>query len=91
MTETVPKILLPPGVKVIRSNRCELCKFSDSIPAPTDGSKPDPRLHCHRSPPNITAYIGPGPDMRPTIMTTTAFPLVNDTDWCSEWAQKLQS
>lgn len=74
-------LVLPPAPRVVRSERCENCKFATTSLGPNG-----PQLECRRFPPGI---VSPAPQM-----LTTVFPVIAPEAWCGEWrngALKLDS
>lgn len=80
---------LPPGLagpstdKLIRSDRCECCKFSERMPGT------DPRFECHRYPPHASSFLAPGASGGATIASNSAYPICFGTHWCGEWKPKV--
>lgn len=75
-----PKAVQPSTL--IRPDRCEMCKFASPL-------RNDERYECHRNPPAVTAFLGPGPDGGVQVLNSTAFPLVQPSQWCSEFKMKI--
>lgn len=86
-SSTTPKLILPEAKAVIRTSRCENCKFGVPTPDPQD-----PRLLCYRNPPHVNAFVGPDPtNGMMAIMNSTVRPLVKAEEWCGEHVPKLSS
>lgn len=69
---------LPQPMKLIRSHRCENCKWSERE-GPTSKN-----FMCHRNPPTVTILpTNQGP------MPVCSFAVVTPTQWCGEHQPKI--
>lgn len=83
----------PTGVKVVRSERCENCKFAERAGG---------GVECHYWPPaehrtmiyqngkdGVSPLMGPVQGMpgavEPMQKATTSFPRMNPETWCGQW------
>lgn len=74
------------------SDTCARCRFWDCI---TNIEQHTQITVCRVKGPTVYAFpsVAPGPDGQPAIQWAqcTVWPIVQATDWCGDFASKLQS
>ena len=100
MSETqgadAPSMPVPKVAGIIRSDRCEKCKYA----TPLYGGGPG-QMECHRNPPQVSVTVvgavrqkdprtGQLHDV-PQIQTAGNFPIVQMHSFCGEWRAKIEA
>ena len=74
---------------LLKPDTCRMCKYLIPLPAPVAGQPPEGE--CHGTPPQIVAFVTPGPKGQPALNVQTIFPHVQ-LDWsCGAFRAKVQT
>ncbi len=73
----------------IPEKTCLSCKFCDTIVSMKLGAAT--QVCRMRAPTGGGQLVGVTPDGQPSWAYTTFWPIVTSTDWCGDYARKLQS
>ena len=84
---TGPILGAKPPVKLVRSERCENCKWAG--PA-SDPGLPVGTQICRGGPPSSQIRFGKDAQGREVQQTICNWPLVSGEDWCGAWKPRIE-
>jgi hypothetical protein len=67
---------------LIRARTCRACAHSQ-----IEGAQ----RTCHAHPPSAHPILMPTPQGPRPVGTTSAFPIVQDNEWCGEWRARIET